>query len=108
MVLARHLGSINADLEFLNIETGSDDDTVFYDADNANGSTSGDGASISTSSGNDRIYMSDGSSDFTALDITGLGDQDNVQLFGASLQVEIDGVLSEWVDVDYDQGSYYH
>ncbi|KIN70142.1 Type I secretion target repeat protein [Sulfitobacter noctilucae] len=103
-----------ADLEFLNIETGAGDDVVFFDSDNQNegpnvggsDTTAGDGARISTSSGEDRIYMNDGTSEFAELDFSGLLDQDNFQFFGASLQIEMDGVLSEWVDISFDSSSY--
>ena len=115
-----------ADLEFLEIETGAGDDTVWYDTDNRNSgpisesdTTIGDGASISTSGGDDRIYMSDRNSEFDVsgpgtfesdgyveLDITGIGNADNFQLFEASLQVEFDGVLTEWVDIDYNRSTF--
>lgn len=95
-----------ADLEFLKVETGAGDDRVFYNTDNDNGSTAGDGATISTSAGEDRVYMSNGASDFVPLVLNGIGDADNFEFFGASLQFEMDGVLSEWVDIDYDRGAY--
>lgn len=122
-----------ADLEFLDIETGAGEDTVFYDTDNANSgplvtgndpetnTTTGDGASISTSAGEDNIYMHGeeyfvggvrtgdpitGDARFTELSILGIGDADNFQLFEGSLQVSFAGVLSEWVDIDYDRTTY--
>lgn len=115
-----------ADLEFLEIETSAGDDTVWYDTDNRNSgpisdsdTTTGDGASISTSGGDDRIYMSDRNSEFDVsgsgtfesdgyveLDITGIGNANNFQLFEASLQVEFDGVLTEWVDIDYNRSTF--
>jgi hypothetical protein len=103
-----------ADLEFLEIETGAGDDVVFYNADNDNrgplvpgqDTTAGDGARISTSSGNDRIYMNNGESDLNDLDYSALGDAEEFQLFEASLQFEMDGVLSEWVDISYDRSTY--
>lgn len=108
-----------ADLEFLDIETGAGDDRVFFNTDNFNegplasgDTTTGDGASISTSAGDDRIYMHDRDYDgdeddgFVELDITGIGNADNFQLFEASLQVSFAGVISEWVDVDYDRRDY--
>ena len=101
------------DLEFLDIETGAGDDTVFFNTDNANtgpnvpgDTTTGDGASISTSAGEDNIYMNNGSSSFVELSLVGDGDVREFQLFGASIQVTIDGVLSEWVDIDYDRTTY--
>ena len=111
-----------ADLEFLEIETSAGDDTVWYDTDNRNSgpisdsdTTTGDGASISTSGGEDRIYMSDrntlseasgGNDGYVELDITGIGNADNFQLFEASLQVEFDGVLTDWVDIDYNRSTF--
>jgi hypothetical protein len=103
-----------ADLEFLDIETGAGDDTVFYNTDNRNegplittsDTTTGDGASISTSAGEDNIYMNNGVSNFVELSLVGDGDVREFQLFGASIQVTIDGVLSEWVDIDYDRTTY--
>jgi hypothetical protein len=112
-------GSAGADLEFLEIETGAGDDTVFYNTDNRNegprvlgtDTTTGDGASISTSAGEDDIYMNGGvyeggGNGFVELSLVGDGDIREFQLFGASIQVEIDGVLSEWVDIDYDRSTY--
>ena len=113
-VFDSNTGSVGADLEFLEIETGAGDDTVFYNTDNRNegprvlgtDTTTGDGASISTSAGEDDIYMNGGLSDFVELSLVGDGDIREFQLFGASIQVEIDGVLSEWVDIDYDRSTY--
>ncbi|WP_386630688.1 DUF4214 domain-containing protein [Sulfitobacter geojensis] len=117
-----------ADLEFLNIETGAGNDRVFYNTDNANAgpvsgsdTTAGDGARISTSGGEDRVYLHGeqytdnglaagatitGDARFEELDISGIGDADNFQLFQGSLQVEFAGVISEWVDVDYNRSTY--